>query len=258
MEIYIIPIVAIAASFLTFFSGFGLGTLLLPTFAIFFPIEAAIAMTAIVHFSNNLFKIGLVYKNINYSILLKFGLPAIIFSFIGAELLKTISNDQLYFTYSLFDFVIKTTVVKIVIAFTMIIFAILELFPKIENNINFGKNAMSIGGALSGFFGGLSGHQGALRSAVLIKLNLEKFQYIATGVAIACFVDVARLTVYSSNIQKTINESNFQLIAITTFAAFLGAFIGNKMLKKIEIKFIKYIVGVSLILISISILIGLI
>ena len=69
---------------------------------------------------------------------------------------------------------------------------------------------------------------------VLIKLNLEKFQYIATGVAIACLVDIARLSVYSSNIQKSVNESNFQLIIITTIAAFLGAFIGNKMLKRIE------------------------
>lgn len=256
MEIYIIPLVAIAASFLTFFSGFGLGTLLLPTFSLFFPIETSIAMTAIVHFSNNLFKIGLVYKNIDYSVLLKFGIPALIFSFLGAELLKTISSDQLILTYSLFGLAIKTSIVKIVIAFTMIIFAILELYPKIESNLNFGKNAMTIGGALSGFFGGLSGHQGALRSAVLIKLNLEKFQYIATGVAIACLVDIARLSVYSSNIQKSLNESNFKLILVTTIAAFLGAFIGNKMLKKIEIKFIKYIVGVSLILISIAILLG--
>ena len=32
---------------LTLFSGFGLGTLLMPAFAIFFPVEVAIAATAL-------------------------------------------------------------------------------------------------------------------------------------------------------------------------------------------------------------------
>jgi len=34
---------------LTLFSGFGLGTLLMPTFVLFFPIEVAVAATAIVY-----------------------------------------------------------------------------------------------------------------------------------------------------------------------------------------------------------------
>jgi uncharacterized membrane protein YfcA len=51
---------AFLASGLTFFSGFGLGTLLLPAFALFFPIEQAVALTAVVHFLNGLFKLGLV------------------------------------------------------------------------------------------------------------------------------------------------------------------------------------------------------
>lgn len=55
MEIIVIAIVAFFASGLTFFSGFGLGTLLLPAFALFFPIEIAISLTAIVHFLNNIF-----------------------------------------------------------------------------------------------------------------------------------------------------------------------------------------------------------
>ena len=44
--------VALLASGLTFFSGFGLGTLLLPAFALFVPVDRAIAVTAIVHFLN--------------------------------------------------------------------------------------------------------------------------------------------------------------------------------------------------------------
>jgi hypothetical protein len=47
-----------------------------------------------------------------------------------------------------------------------------------------------VGGILSGFFGGLSGIQGAIRSAFLVKSGLKKEAYIATGVVIACFVDI--------------------------------------------------------------------
>jgi uncharacterized membrane protein YfcA len=48
--------VALAASLLTFFSGFGLGTLLLPAFALVFPLDVAVAATALVHLANNVSK----------------------------------------------------------------------------------------------------------------------------------------------------------------------------------------------------------
>jgi hypothetical protein len=40
---------AFAASGLTLFAGFGLGTLLMPVVALFFPVDVAIAITALVH-----------------------------------------------------------------------------------------------------------------------------------------------------------------------------------------------------------------
>lgn len=56
MDIVLIALVAFLGSGLTFFSGFGLGTVLLPAFALFFPVQIAVGLTAIVHFLNNLFK----------------------------------------------------------------------------------------------------------------------------------------------------------------------------------------------------------
>jgi hypothetical protein len=49
MEYVVICLAAIITSGLTLFSGFGLGTLLMPVFAVFFPVEVAVALTAIVH-----------------------------------------------------------------------------------------------------------------------------------------------------------------------------------------------------------------
>lgn len=78
---------AFLTAILTFFSGFGLGIILAPVFAIFFPIDIAIALTGVVHFSNNIFKITLVGRNTDKSVLLRFGIPAIIASFAGAWVL---------------------------------------------------------------------------------------------------------------------------------------------------------------------------
>jgi uncharacterized protein len=52
MEYIVVCIASLVASGLTFFSGFGLGTILVPVFTLFFPIEIAIALTAIVIFLN--------------------------------------------------------------------------------------------------------------------------------------------------------------------------------------------------------------
>ena len=92
----LLALVCFGASILTFYSGFGLGTILLVVFALWFPIEQAIVMTAIVHFINNLFKLLLTHKNIDKKILLKFGLPSIIGALGGAFLL---SPDKSYIIF---------------------------------------------------------------------------------------------------------------------------------------------------------------
>jgi uncharacterized membrane protein YfcA len=90
MEIVIISLVAFIAAILTFFSGFGLGTILTPVFMVFFPVELAIGLTGIVHFLNNIFKLALVGKNANKTVLLSFGIPAVIAAIAGAWLFMNI------------------------------------------------------------------------------------------------------------------------------------------------------------------------
>ena len=65
MSVWLISAVALLASGLTFFSGFGLGTLLLPAFALFVPVEQAVALTAVVHFLNSIYKVVLVGRFID-------------------------------------------------------------------------------------------------------------------------------------------------------------------------------------------------
>ena len=244
----IICLVALFGSALTFFSGFGLGTILVPVFALFFPIELAIALTAIVHFLNNLFKLSLIGKNINKKTVLDFGIPSIFGAIVGAYLLTFISKMNPIFEYTFYDHTFQVMPVKLTIAILLLLFALFEIIPKLSQ-LEFDTKYLKIGGLLSGFFGGLSGNQGALRTVFLIRANLSKESFIATGAVIACIVDVIRLSVYGEQIFKN-TELNYSLIIISTISAFIGAFIGNKLLKKVTIVTIKNVVSVVLIIFS--------
>ena len=257
MEIIIIPLVAFFVSILTFFSGFGLGTILTPAFMLFFPVELSIGLTGIVHFLNNLFKLFLVGKNSNKEILIRFGIPAVIAAFIGAWVLVQIPTSQVLYSYSAFGKFVEVSILKFTMALLLAFFAVLDLVPFL-NNIQFGKKQLPIGGVLSGFFGGLSGNQGALRSAFLIKVGLSKEVFVATTVVISCFVDFTRLSVYATNLKLSDLNTNATLIIVATLAAFLGAFLGNKLLKKVTLQFVQTTVAILLILMSLGLGLGLI
>lgn len=258
LEIIVVIIAAFGASMLTFFSGFGLGTLLTPVFMLFFPIEIAIAMTAFVHLLNNVFKFGLIGGHVNWKVLLKFGIPAIAGAFGGAYLLLKLSelNDPLV-TYEAVGRTFQVMPVKLVIAILMILFGIFELIPVLKK-VHFGNRMLLAGGLLSGFFGGLSGHQGALRTAFLVRLGLTKEAFIATGIGIALAIDLTRIPMYSSKFFSASFFTENPIIIIATVSAFAGAFIGRRLLKKITFDLIHTIVGIAIILLALALGLGVI
>lgn len=245
MEIVLISFVALFASLMTFFSGFGLGTILTPFLILFFPTEVAIALTGIVHLLNNFFKIGLVGKNINWEIGLKFGLVAVIGAYLGAQVLAYLSGDIILYSYSIQSKEFNITLIKLIIALLMIGFALFEIIPRLKN-IQFDRNKIYLGGIISGFFGGLSGNQGALRSAFLIRFGLTKEAFIATGILIACFIDVTRLSMYFSRLSSINVEENLVMLISAVLSAFLGAYLGSKLLKKVTLAFVQWVVSIMI------------
>ncbi len=257
MEYFWVCLVALLGSALTLFSGFGLGTVLLPVFGLFFPIEIAVVLTAIVHFMNNIFKLYLFGKNANKNVVLKFGIPAIIFAFIGAYLLKLLSEMNPIFEYSVSGKTFEIMPIKFIIGILLIVFALFDFIPKLKN-LEFDKKYLSIGGVFSGFFGGISGHQGALRSAFLIRSGLSKQGFIATGVVIACLVDVSRLSIYIPKIVTNEITLNYKLVTFATFSAFAGVYFGNKLLQKTTYTSIQNIVALMLVLYGFLLIFGVI
>jgi uncharacterized membrane protein YfcA len=250
MEIAIISITAFATAILTFFSGFGLGTILTPVFMLFFPVELAIALTGIVHFFNNLFKLILVGRNANKDVLMRFGIPAIFAAFLGSLILLNITNSTPLFSYDAFGNHYEVYPIKFMVSILLILFASMDLIPYFKQ-LNFGKDKLILGGILSGFFGGLSGNQGALRSAFLIKVGLSKESLVGTAVVVSTFVDFTRLGVYATRFEKSGLWENLELVFWATLSAITGAYLGNKLLKKVTLGFIQAVTAILLILMSI-------
>ena len=262
MVYLIICTVALVVSALTLFSGFGLGTLLMPAFAVFFPVEVAVGATAVVHLANNIFKLALVGKMADYKVVVKFAVPASIMAIIGALLLNYFAGTTPLADYTVLGKPCTVTVLKLVIAFLIAVFAMLELHPRFEK-LAFSPRYIPLGGALSGFFGGLSGLQGALRSAFLVRAGLAKEAFVGTSVVSAIVVDLSRLAVYgvtffSKHLTIFQDQVGIGLVIAATVTAFLGSFIGSRLIKKITMRTIQMVVGILLLFLSLVLGAGLV
>lgn len=257
MDCLVISVVAFLASGLTLFSGFGLGTLLLPAFSIFFPVPLAVALTAIVHFLNNLFKLAFFGRHADKGIVLRFGLPALAASWLGAQALLWFSKFPSIRSYFFLGREAVITPLNLIIAVLMIAFALAEIIPT-WRDFSVEKKHFFLGGILSGFFGGLSGHQGAFRSAFLVKAAVSKECFIGTGVMIACLVDLSRISVYGKNLLVLELQSHAAILLCAVLSAFLGVWIGNILFKKAAYPVLQVFVAFFLILIAVLLGAGLI
>ncbi len=246
---------AFLASWLTFLTGFGLGTLLLPVFALFFPVPVAVAATAVVHLLNNLFKLALVGGRAQWAVAARFGIPALAASFLGATALLRLSSIPPLGHLVLAGAERPIHPLNLVMAGLMVGFALADLAPRAKS-IRLDPRWLPIGGLLSGFFGGISGHQGAFRSAFLLRAGLTKEAFIATGVVIAVAVDLARLAVYGTRMPVSHLAGRTSLLAIATGSAFLGAFLGNRHLAKVSHRSIELAVAGLLLVIAAALALG--
>ncbi len=247
---------ALAASALTLFSGFGLGSVMMPVFAIFFPLEMAVAATAAAHLLNNIFKVGLVGKHADFKVVAAFAVPGAAAAFAGALTLNSMARLAPVAEYTLWGQTRSISPIALVISIMMVIFSLFELLPSLQK-IEFEKKWLPLGGAMSGFVGGVSGHQGALRSTFLAKAGLSKEVFIGTGVVAAVVVDISRLLVYgftffSRDFLAISKSGGAGLIAAASLSAFVGSFAGSRLIKKVTLKTVKLIVGGMLLVLAVA------
>jgi hypothetical protein len=255
MDIIVVSLAALMASALTLFSGFGLGTLLMPVVALFLPLDIAIAVTAMVHLANNLFKVALLGRGANRSVLLRFGVPAVAAAFLGAMALGALSQTPLRLDYAVFGLQLQTSPLKMVVGGLILLFVVLELTPGFSS-LALDRRYLPLGGAVSGFFGGLSGHQGAFRSMFLLKAGLGKDEFVATGVMLAVMVDLSRMAIYGWELSGQQHAVQWPLVLAASLCAFCGAYASARLLRKVTIRSIQVAVSVLLVLVSLGLMSG--
>ena len=212
-------------------------------------------MTAVVHLLNALFKALLVGRHADRGVVLRFGLPAIAAALLGAWLLGWLSAAAPARMVQLRGIGFEVAPVKLVIGVLLLAFTALELVPRLRG-LSFSPRWLPLGGVLSGFFGGLSGLQGALRSAFLVRAGLDAQAFIGTGVLIAALVDLSRLGVYAGVLRAAGPSFDVPLLAVAVAAAFAGALLGRRYLAKATMPGLQRLVGALLVLVALGLISG--
>ncbi len=243
MDVLAITAICLAAFLLAtvvLMSGFGLGTLLTPLFVIFYDIKIAVFLVAIVHFANNLFKLGLFFRHLDWAVLKRFGIVSVGGALVGSVLQAWLESQTL----------------KIGLGVLLVILGTVEFLPpRISWRIP--KRLDPLGGFLSGLLGGVLGNQGAVRSAYLLNYSLSKEAFVATATIIACLIDVTRIPIYLLNYHGEIATAWPYLIA-TILSAFLGTLVGKWLLDIVTLGAFRRVVAASVVVVGIAMAMALI
>lgn len=215
--------------------GFGSSLILLPLAALLLPVKKAIAIVVIFFIVNNLTKVIVFYRHINWKIALLqwvLGLPLVI---VGALFMVNISTD-----------IIEKVLGIITVAF--VISQFLRLSEKFElNNIQ-----IAIFGGINGFLGGLIGAASVIRAAVFTHIKLKKEAFVATLAISGLLIDSVKTIIYSRFELITLND--LPLVVGLMVLAFIGTMIGKEVLKKINPKLFWRIDIIVILIIGLSLI----
>jgi len=193
--------------------GFGTSTILLPLSLLFFDFKIALVLVALFHLFSNIFRVSFFIKSLNIKLIIYFGIPSIILTIIGAKLVY-------YFT---------SEILMLILGIFLFIFSLISIS---HQKITFkpSKNNAIIGGGLSGFFAGIIGTGGAIRSFFLNSFKLKKNVYLATTAFIAILIDMTRIPIYIKD--GYLQTVNYYLILLLFIIAILGSYVGKKIVDK--------------------------
>lgn len=202
------------AAALTVPAGFGLATMITPVVFLWLEPHEAVAVVAIVHGSHNAWKLKVLRESVDYSAVRRFGWAMVVGALLGAALNTVVESEPLL----------------LVVGIALIILPLLSVSER-WTNFRLPEAEDRIGGFGSGFFGGLTGHQGALRAMFLQKRLPDKAEYAATAAVLALVVDLSRIPVYVALGGWQILDAGALIVGLV-FAAILGVQLGKKWLKK--------------------------
>ena len=237
MEILYIAILTLIAAAIGTITGFGTSTLMIPVLVIFFPPVEAIFLVSIIHWFGNIWKVAFFRSGFNLRLLLLFGAVGLITSYLGAYI-SLGANGQI--------------LLRLLGTF-LGGYALFLLFQS-KFKIPAGNLTAVSGGALSGFFAGMFGIGGAIRSAFLTAFDLPKAVYIATAGAIGLLVDSTRIITYFTGGATLPKELWYGLLLFIPIS-FVGAQIAKKFVDKIPQNKFRIVIAVFLFVIGLKLIV---
>ena len=215
----VVALVASVAGAVAAVTGFGIGSILTPLLALQFDTRAAVAIVSVPHFAASLVRFATLWRSADRRAVITFGSFSVVGSLAGA-LLSTRSGP---------------TEVGVTIALgVLLMLGGLSAFAAPRPGIRFDRKTAGLAGATSGFFGGLVGSQGPIRSGALLAFNISKESFVATAMAIAIAVDVARIPVYVS-VHHDAMAHAWKTILLATAGALAGTLWGNRILRTVPV-----------------------
>ncbi len=228
IPILLLTMLSLFASSVGTLTGFGTSTIMVPILLLRYSLPETLLFVGVIHWFGDIWKMIFFKKGIRWNLILGFGVPGIIASYLGASLSLNVAENILS---------------RILGAFFLLYIAFLFLKPRWQ--LPEKQKFTVVGGLLSGFFAGIFGVGGAIRSTFLSAFNLKKAVYIFTAGAIAFVIDTTRIATYLTGGTRLQHIPNMALaLAIPT--SLLGAFLAKKIVDKIPQNSFRKIIAIFL------------
>jgi uncharacterized membrane protein YfcA len=219
-------------------AGFGIGSLLTPAIAAATGTKLAVALVSIPHAIGTSIRFWRFRRDIDWSVVRSFGLTSAAGGLTGALLNRWATSRALE-----------------------VVFGCLLVLAGASQVTGYAKRwrlrgALAwLGGALSGFFGGLVGNQGGIRTAAMLGFEVDKRQFVATTTAVALLIDMARVPVYAVTETAAITDM-WRMLVVATIGVVIGTLFGERLLARVPEQRFRIVVGTLLLALGVSFLVG--
>ena len=208
-------IFAVLAGAVAAISGFGVGSLLTPLLSVRYGAKLAVAMVSVPHLIATAARFSGLRRHLDWKVFLNFGILSAVGGLMGALLNARANSPALAIVFG-----------------CLLLFAGISGLTHLVDRMHFGRRMAWLAGALSGFFGGLVGNQGGIRSAALLGFDIRKEALVATATAVALIVDGSRMPVYLAIESKGI-FSAWPILIVAIIGVLSGTFWGVRLLQRI-------------------------
>jgi uncharacterized membrane protein YfcA len=219
-------------------AGFGIGSLLTPAIAAATGTKLAVALVSIPHAIGTSIRFWRFRRDIDWHVVRSFGVTSAAGGLTGA-LLNTWATSR---------------ALELVFGCLLVLAGASQVTGYAKRWRLRGALAW-LGGALSGFFGGLVGNQGGIRTAAMLGFEVDKRQFVATTTAVALLIDLARVPVYVVTETAAITGM-WPMLAVATIGVVIGTLFGETLLARVPEQKFRIVVGTLLLALGVSFLIG--